>query len=41
MCDVFDVSVVCCISIVRVIGVVGTIYGGWFSLSVGWSKKMD
>jgi hypothetical protein len=41
VCDVFDVSVVCRISIVRVIGVVGTIFGGWFYLSIGWSKKVD
>jgi len=36
VCGVFDVSVVCCIS---VIGVVGRIFGGWFSLFVGSSKK--
>jgi hypothetical protein len=41
VCGVFDVSVVCCIFVVGVIGVVGTIIGGWFSLSVGWSKKVD
>ncbi len=39
MCDVFDVGVVCrifitcVIGVVDVIGVMNTIYGGWFSLS--------
>jgi hypothetical protein len=47
VCGVFDVGVVChifiigVISVVGVIGVTSIIYGGWFSLSSGWSKKLD
>ncbi len=40
VCGVFDVNVVCFIYVVGVIGVVGTFFGSWFSLYVGWSKKV-